>query len=103
MFGCLGYLVWFIDITTGTLANLGMIGLSGLLMMGEFDVVLMCLPLLIVGLIWGIITVPFAIAPRAYWALSPLNVMGNVVGGVIATMINFFLAPMIFLMCIYAI
>ncbi len=96
------FLVYLVDKIVGFLAHLGLLGLTGLLSQGEWDVVLMCSPLLIVGLVWGLITVQLTIAPRAYWVFSPLNVMGLKVGGVIYSMISFFLAPMIFLMCIYA-
>ncbi len=103
MHGFLGLIVWLVDAVTGVLANLGLVGFAGLLMTGQFSVLEMCLPLLIVGLIWGIITIPFITAPRAYWAMSPLNVMGMQIGGVFTTTLNFYLAPMIFLMCMYAI
>ncbi len=97
------FIVYVVDKIIGFLGNIGVLGFFGLMTDGNFDIVLMCTPLLLVGLVWGIITVPLTIAPRAYWAFSPLNVMGMKVGGVINSMLTFYFSPMIFLMCIYAI
>ncbi len=97
------FLVYVIDKALEILGTLGIIGFWGLLSQGEFTVVLVCLPLLLVGLGWGIITAPLSIAPRAYWAFSPLNVMGEKVGYVASSTFKVYLSPMIFLMCIYAV
>lgn len=87
------FIAYVVSLILRVTSHLGLIGFFGLMAEGKFEDMFTFWPMLIVGLVWGIITCSLNIAPRAYWAFSPLNVMGEKVGAVIYNMLGFFLAP----------